>query len=123
MIFYHYLPSRYSDIPASLMTHVSVSSTTVNKREIWCLCALTFGQKGPKLNNSSVYCLQLLSILFKNLACKNIFSSWIENPNAVAEVCNSLLSRNPLVTLLISRFFLCACHHNTQHQSQGRRKA
>ena len=29
------------------------------KGEIWCLCTVTFWQKGPKLNSSPVYCSRL----------------------------------------------------------------
>ena len=32
---------------------------TVYEGEIWCLCTVTFGQKGSKLNSKPVYCSRL----------------------------------------------------------------
>ena len=56
---------------------VSVSGTTqgfqtVHEGEIWCLCTVTFGSKGPKLNSRLVYCSQLYgtSILVYSLLDK-----------------------------------------------------
>ena len=51
-------------ITVKLHENSSVSSTpkdfqTVYEGEILCLCTVTFGQNGPKLNSSPVYCLQL----------------------------------------------------------------
>ena len=37
------------------------------KGEIWWLCTVTIGQKGPKLNSSQVYCSRLYGILLLQL--------------------------------------------------------
>ena len=53
--------SKYRKVASSRLSRLLAHFQTVYKGEFWCLCTVTFGRNGPKMNSRPVYCSRLYS--------------------------------------------------------------
>ena len=58
---------RYRKVASSGLSWLVAHFQTVYEGEFWCLCTVTFGQNGPKLNRRPVDCSYISFLLWKNL--------------------------------------------------------
>ena len=100
---YHIMHQNFSYRKGHEQEHVLVSSTpkdfqTVYEGEIWCLCAVTIGQKGPILNSSLVYCSSLYCEYenHKQLTVKYFGKAFGRSKNQSAEISESQQSIDPM---------------------------
>ena len=49
----------YRKVASSRLSRLVAHFQTVYEEEFWCLCTVTFGRNGPKLNSRLVYCSRL----------------------------------------------------------------
>ena len=50
---------KYRKVASSRLSRLVAHFQTVYEGEFWCLCTVTFGKYGPKLNSRPVYCSRL----------------------------------------------------------------
>ena len=57
--FHFNFQTNYHEVASSRLSWLVAHFQAVYKGEFWCLCTVTFGQNGPKLNSRPVYCSRL----------------------------------------------------------------